>query len=98
MGELIPLSPAVTIDRIAQGDYHGDEPRSPEHRSPEFVALESKLNLLGQKYSGARKENILLKQSWDTKMATMAARSDWASGPAAISRIIGAVALEIINA
>lgn len=87
----------ATIDRIAQGDYHGEEPRSPEHRSPEFVALESKLNLLGQKYSGARQDNTLLKQSLDDKIASMASQFDVATRLAAISRISGGVAHEIKN-
>jgi len=87
----------ATIDRIAQGDYHGEEPRSAEHRSPEFVALESKLNLLGQKYSGARQDNTLLKQSLDDKIASMASQFDVATRLAAISRISGGVAHEIKN-
>jgi signal transduction histidine kinase len=87
----------ATIDRIAQGDYPGDEPRSPKHRSPEFVALESKLNLLGQKYSGARQDNTLLKQSLDDKIASMASQFDVATRLAAISRISGGVAHEIKN-
>ena len=87
----------ATIDRIAQGDFHGEEPRNPERRSPEFVALESKLNLLGQKYSGARQDNTLLKQSLDDKIASMASQFDVASRLAAISRISGGVAHEIKN-
>lgn len=87
----------ATIDRIAQGDFHGDEPRSLEHRSPEFVALESKLNMLGQKYSGARQDNTLLKRSLDDKIARMASQFDVASRLAAISRISGGVAHEIKN-
>jgi signal transduction histidine kinase len=87
----------ATIDRIAQGDYHGEEPRSAEHRSPEFVALESKLNLLGQKFSGARQDNTLLKRSLDDKIASMASQFDVATRLAAISRISGGVAHEIKN-
>ena len=87
----------ATIDRIAQGDYHGEEPRSEEHRSPEFIALESKLNLLGQKYTGAREDNTLLKQSLDEKIASMASQFDVATRLAAISRISGGVAHEIKN-
>jgi signal transduction histidine kinase len=87
----------TTIDRIAQGDYHGEEPRSPEHRSREFVALESKLNLLGQKYSGARQDNTMLKRSLDEKIASMASQFDVATRLAAISRISGGVAHEIKN-
>jgi signal transduction histidine kinase len=87
----------ATIDRIAQGDYHGEEPRRQERRSREFVALESKLNLLGQKYSGARQDNTLLKRSLDDKIASMASQFDVASRLAAISRISGGVAHEIKN-
>jgi signal transduction histidine kinase len=87
----------ATIDRIAQGDYHGEEPHGSEKRSPEFVALESKLNLLGQKYSGARQDNTLLKRSLDDKIASMASQFDVASRLAAISRISGGVAHEIKN-
>jgi signal transduction histidine kinase len=87
----------ATIDRIAQGDYHGEEPSSAEHRSREFIALESKLNLLGQKYSGARQDNTLLKRSLDDKIASMASQFDVASRLAAISRISGGVAHEIKN-
>jgi signal transduction histidine kinase len=87
----------ATIDRIAQGDYHGEEPHGPEKRSREFVALESKLNLLGQKYSGARQDNTLLKRSLDDKIASMASQFDVASRLAAISRISGGVAHEIKN-
>ncbi len=87
----------ATIDRIAQGDFRGDEPRSPEPRSREFMALESKLNLLGQKYSGARQDNTMLKSSLDEKIASMASQFDVASRLAAISRISGGVAHEIKN-
>jgi signal transduction histidine kinase len=95
---LLPLKRIeATIDRIAQGDYHGEEPHIGERRSPEFVALESKLNLLGQKYSGARQDNTLLKQSLDDKIASMASQFDVATRLAAISRISGGVAHEIKN-
>jgi signal transduction histidine kinase len=87
----------ATIDRIAQGDYHGEEPGSSELHSREFVALESKLNLLGQKYSGARQDNTLLKRSLDDKIASMASQFDVATRLAAISRISGGVAHEIKN-
>jgi len=87
----------ATIDRIAQGDYHGEEPSSGERRPSEFMALESKLNLLGQKYSGARQDNTLLKRSLDDKIASMASQFDVATRLAAISRISGGVAHEIKN-
>jgi len=42
----------------------------------EFAALESKLNLLGQKYSGAREDNTNLKRSLDDKIASVASQFD----------------------
>ena len=86
-----------TIDRIAQGNFSGDEARRPQNESREFAALESKLNLLGQKYSGARQDNTNLKRSLDDKIASMASQFDVASRLAAISRISGGVAHEIKN-
>ena len=86
-----------TIDRIAQGNFRGDEPAEPHHRPREFAALESKLNLLGQQYSGARQDNTNLKRSLDDKVASMASQFDVASRLAAISRISGGVAHEIKN-
>ena len=86
-----------TIDRIAQGNFSGDEGRRPQNESREFAALESKLNLLGQKYSGAREDNTNLKRSLDDKMASVASQFDVASRLAAISRISGGVAHEIKN-
>ncbi len=89
-----------TIDRIAQGSFRGDEgtgSKDLENRPREFVALESKLNLLGQQYSGARRDNTNLKRSLDDKVASMASQFDVASRLAAISRISGGVAHEIKN-
>jgi signal transduction histidine kinase len=89
-----------TIDRIAQGSFRGDEglgSKDIENRPREFVALESKLNLLGQQYSGARLDNTNLKRSLDDKVASMASQFDVASRLAAISRISGGVAHEIKN-
>ena len=86
-----------TIDRIAQGSFRGDEPGSAQNRPREFAALESKLNLLGQQYSGARQDNTNLKRSLDDKVASMASQFDVASRLAAISRISGGVAHEIKN-
>ncbi len=86
-----------TIDRIAQGNFSGDEAGKPQYESREFRALESKLNLLGQKYSGAREDNTNLKRSLDDKIASVASQFDVASRLAAISRISGGVAHEIKN-
>ena len=89
-----------TIDRIAQGSFRGDEAaksENAENRPREFAALESKLNLLGQQYSGARRDNTNLKRSLDDKVASMASQFDVAARLAAISRISGGVAHEIKN-
>jgi len=86
-----------TIDRIAQGNFSGDEGSRPLNESREFAALESKLNILGQKYSGAREDNTNLKRSLDDKIASVASQFDVASRLAAISRISGGVAHEIKN-
>ncbi len=86
-----------TIDRIAQGNFSGDEAGRPQYESREFRALESKLNLLGQKYSGAREDNTNLKRSLDDKIASVASQFDVATRLAAISRISGGVAHEIKN-
>jgi signal transduction histidine kinase len=88
-----------TIDRIAQGNFGGDDPtRLPADRQPsEFAAVESKLNLLGQQYSGAREAATSLKHSLDEMVERMASQLDVASRFAAISRISGGVAHEIKN-
>jgi signal transduction histidine kinase len=84
-----------TIDRIAQGNFRGDEPGRSEPR--EFAAVENKLNLLGQQYSGARQDATELKHSLDEMVERVASQLDVASRLAAISRISGGVAHEIKN-
>src|ERR1019366_1452710 len=74
-----------TIDRIAQGNFSGDETGRRQNESREFAALESKLNLLGQKYSGAREDNTNLKRSLDDKIASVASQFDVATRLAAVS-------------
>jgi len=86
-----------TIDRIAQGNYRSDDPASARDQPKEFAAMESKLNLLGQKYSGARLESTHLKQSLDEMVDRVATQLDVATRFAAISRISGGVAHEIKN-
>ena len=91
-----------TIDRIALGNFRSDDPgfsdRNLERDQPkEFAAMESKLNLLGQQYSGARLESTHLKQSLDEMVERMATQLDVATRFAAISRISGGVAHEIKN-
>ena len=66
-----------------------------ENRPREFVALESKLNLLGQQYSGARRDNTNLKRSLDDKVASMASQFDVASRLAAAENEIGPLKSEL---
>jgi signal transduction histidine kinase len=88
-----------TIDRIAQGNFGGDEAGASGimQQPKEFAALESKLNLLGQQFRGARQDANNLKQSLDEMVERMASQLDVASRLAAISRITGGVAHEIKN-
>ena len=88
-----------TIDRIAQGNYRGEEgSERQEHDEPkEFAAVETKLNLLGQQYSGVRKDASLLRSNLDQMVERMASELDVASRLTAISRITGGVAHEIKN-
>jgi signal transduction histidine kinase len=84
-----------TIDRIAQGTYRDDE--SNEMLATEFAALESKLNLLGQKFRGAREEASEMRHNLEELLERMASQLDVASRLSAISRITGGVAHEIKN-
>jgi signal transduction histidine kinase len=92
-----------TIDRIAQGQFGADDPAKSSaqnngHLDPkEFAAVESKLNLLGRQYTGARQDATNLKHSLDEMVDRMATQFDVASRFAAISRISGGVAHEIKN-
>src|SRR6185437_8226428 len=84
-----------TIDRIVQGSFHRDE----EGRAvaKEFAAVESKLNLLGEKFRGAREEATEMQHNAEQLLERMASQLDVASRLAAISRITGGVAHEIKN-
>ena len=93
-----------TIDRIAQGRFGADssppqdQDENPNHaEAREFAAVESKLNLLGRQYTGARQDATNLKHSLDEMVDRMATQFDLASRFAAISRISGGVAHEIKN-
>jgi signal transduction histidine kinase len=85
-----------TIDRISQGKFHSTDTGQPRG-APEFAALESKLNLLGQQYTGAQRDAKNLKHSVDEMIERMASQLDVASRLAAISRITGGDAHEIKN-
>jgi signal transduction histidine kinase len=88
-----------TIDRIAQGNFRGEETGDAEIKDEpkEFAAVESKLNLLGQQYSGARKDATQLRNNLDDIVEQMASQLDVTSRLAAISRITSGVAHEIKN-
>jgi signal transduction histidine kinase len=84
-----------TIDRIAQGVVGGEEPDV--MLAKEFRAVESKLNLLGQQYRGARADASELRHNVDLLLERMASQLDVATRLAAISRLTGGVAHEIKN-
>ena len=85
----------TTIDRIVQGDFRGGETLlSPES---EFAAVEGKLNILGERFIGAREQAVSLQHNLDGLIERMATQLDVATRLAAISRISGSVAHEIKN-
>ncbi|MCU1338941.1 MAG: hypothetical protein JWO19_4522 [Bryobacterales bacterium] len=84
-----------TIDRIAQGVADSEEPDGA--LAKEFRAVESKLNLLGQQYRGAREDASELRHNVDLLLQRMASQLDVATRLAAISRLTGGVAHEIKN-
>jgi len=84
-----------SIDRIAQGRVGGEEPE--DGMAKEFRVVESKLNLLGQQYRGAREDATELRHNVDQLLERMASQLDVATRLAAISRLTGGVAHEIKN-
>jgi signal transduction histidine kinase len=84
-----------SIDRIAQGRMGGEEPD--DGVAKEFRAVESKLNLLGQQYRGAREDATELRHNVDQLLERMASQLDVATRLSAISRLTGGVAHEIKN-
>jgi len=90
-----------TIDRIVQGVVGGEEPAGglvPDDRlAKEFRVVESKLNLLGQQFRGAREDASELRHNVDLLLERMASQLDVATRLAAISRLTGGVAHEIKN-
>jgi signal transduction histidine kinase len=88
------------IDRIAQGRAGGEEPGGGapnDGLAKEFRAVESKLNLLGQQYRGAREDANVQRHNVDVLLERMASQLDVATRLAAISRLTGGVAHEIKN-
>jgi signal transduction histidine kinase len=100
-GVLRPLKRIeATIDRIVQGNFlGGDSPlgSGPIHQPAEFAAVEGKLNILGERFRGAREQAVELRQDLDGLLDRMATELDVATRLAAISRITGGVAHEIKN-
>jgi signal transduction histidine kinase len=88
----------ATIDRIVQGNFLGD-PLSITQISPptEFAVVEGKLNILGERFRGAREQAVELQHNLDGLLDRMATELDVATRLAAISRISGGVAHEIKN-
>jgi signal transduction histidine kinase len=84
----------LTIDRIVQGNYGGEESRL---GAKEFAAVQNKLNLLGQQYRGARESASELRHNVDALLERLASQLDVADRLAAISRLTGGVAHEIKN-
>ncbi len=89
-----------TIDRIVQGSYGGEGTLVQPARgneANEFAVVESKLDLLGQKFRGAREDASELRHNVDQLLERMASQLDVATRLAAISRLSGGVAHEIKN-
>jgi len=86
------------IDRIAQGNFHSEDSTSqPQGELKEFAAVESKLKLLGQQFSGTAEGPAAPKPSLDELVDRMESQLDVATRLAAIGRLTGGVAHEIKN-
>jgi signal transduction histidine kinase len=84
-----------TIDRIAQGKFGRADQPAPIAK--EFAAVESKLNLLGEQFRGARQEASEMQHNLDQLLERMESHLDVASRLTAIGRITSGVAHEIKN-
>jgi signal transduction histidine kinase len=84
-----------TIDRIAQGKH--SQQQVSRAVAKEFAIVESKLNLLGQQFRGARDHASELRLNVDKLLESMASQLDVASRLAAISKLTSGVAHEIKN-
>ena len=85
-----------TIDRITQGVASRDEFQADDDGlAKEFRVVESKLNLLGQQFQGAREDATEQRHNVDLLLERMASQLDVATRLAAISRLTGGVAHEI---
>jgi signal transduction histidine kinase len=87
-----------TIDRIAQGQSAVQAAEADDDGlAKEFRVVESKLNLLGQQFQGARADATAQRHNVDLLLERMASQLDVATRLAAISRLTGGVAHEIKN-
>ena len=84
-----------TIERILQGKF--GRPEQQDGLVKEFAAVESKLNVLGEQFRGARQEASQMQHSLDQALERMESQLDVASRLTAISHITGGVAHEIKN-
>ena len=85
----------ATIDRIVQGNFFGSDTQV--NPPAEFAVVEGKLNILGERFRGAREQAVELRHDLDGLLNRMATELDVATRLAAISRITGGVAHEIKN-
>jgi signal transduction histidine kinase len=93
---LLPLKRIEqTIERILQGKFGRAE--NQDGIAKEFAVVESKLNVLGEQFRGARQEASQMQHSLDQILERMESQLDVASRLTAISRITGGVAHEIKN-
>src|SRR5262249_50656050 len=84
-----------TIERILQGKFGRAEHQ--EGVAKEFAVVESKLNVLGEQFRGARQEASQMQHNLDLALERMETQLDVASRLTAISHITGGVAHEIKN-
>ena len=84
-----------TIERILQGKFGRLEHQ--EAVAKEFAVVESKLNVLGEQFRGARQEASQMQHNLDLALERMETQLDVASRLTAISHITGGVAHEIKN-
>ncbi|MBZ5604528.1 MAG: hypothetical protein LAO79_19675, partial [Acidobacteriia bacterium] len=85
----------ATIERILQGKFGRVEQQ--DGVAKEFAVVESKLNVLGEQFRGARQEASQMQHSLDQALERMESQLDVASRLTAISHITGGVAHEIKN-
>jgi signal transduction histidine kinase len=85
----------ATIDRIVQGNFLGSDTQV--NPPAEFAVVEGKLNILGERFRGAKEQAVELRHDLDGLLNRMAKELDVATRLAAISRITGGVAHEIKN-